>query len=52
MKKEYKTPIVDVVHIYSRETFLVGSISGSVSGPVGSNARTDNTVWGGEDEEL
>lgn len=52
MKKEYNTPIADVVLMASEDHFLVGSISGSVSGPVGSNAKTDNTEWGGEDAEL
>lgn len=50
MKKEYAKPAARVLSLSAEDTFLVGSISGTVSGPVGSNARGEESDWGEETE--
>lgn len=52
MKKEYNMPIVDIVRLTTEDHFLVGSISGSVSGPVGSNKRDTDSDWNAETDDF
>lgn len=50
MKKEYAKPAAQVLSLATEDTFLVGSIGGTVSGPVGSNARGEESEWDSDDE--
>lgn len=50
MKKEYAKPAAQVISLAAEDTFLVGSIGGTVSGPVGSNARGEEEEWDDEVE--
>lgn len=50
IKKEYAKPAAQVLSLAAETSLLVGSISGTVSGPVGSNARSDESEWDSDDE--